>query len=89
MGTEAEQKLINLRDVIGIYGLCNTGSVLVYKIDYGGDRVLAGINDSEPEWCEIKDEYVEDHEELETGFVLGQLFIPFSEVMRFYEEEKD
>lgn len=84
METETAQKMVNLRDVIGIYGLCNTGSVLVYKIDYGEDRVLAGINADPPEWCEIKDQYVEGSEELETGFALGKLFIPFSEVMRFY-----
>lgn len=84
MAAGSEAKAIDLREVIGICGLCNTGAVLVYRIDYGEDKVLAGINDAEPEWCEMKDEYVEASGELESGFVLGQLFIPFGSVMRFY-----
>lgn len=84
MAAATESKMIDLRKVIGIYGLCNTRAVLVYQIDYGEDKVLAGFNDSEPEWCEMKDEYCEESGELESGFVLGQLFIPFGDVMRFY-----
>lgn len=40
--------------VIASYGLCNTASVNIYDIRYGiEDEVLAGINDQEPEWCQI------------------------------------
>ena len=76
--------MIDLSTVIGWYGLCNTGTVLVHKIDYGEDKVLASINGKDPEWCDMKEEYSEMSEELELGFSLGGLFIPFSEVMRFY-----
>lgn len=79
-----ENKMIDLSTVIGIYGLCNTGAVLVHQIDYGEEKVLASINGTDPLWCDIKEEYWECSGELEQGFSLGQLFVPFSEVMRFY-----
>ena len=75
---------IDLSQVIGIYPLCNTGAVLVYAIDYIEDKVLAGINDAGPEWCNITEEYYEVTEEQEPGFYLGSLFIPFFEVQRFF-----
>ena len=67
---------------IGVYSFCNTGSVLVFALDHTEDRVLAGINDNTPEWCDIKDIYSEETEELERGFYLGSFFIPFCDVMR-------
>ena len=67
--------------VIGVYGICNTGSVLVHEIDYGEDRVLASINGIRPEWCGITEKENDDGE-WESGFVLGSFFIPFSQVMR-------
>ena len=36
------------------------------------------------EWCEMTEQYMETSGELELGFNLGELFIPFCEVMRFY-----
>ena len=68
--------------VIGVYPICNTGSVLVHQIE--GDRVLASINGKDPEWCDISEEYSECSEELEPGFTLGSFFVPFVEVMRAY-----
>lgn len=59
------------RKPIGVYTFCNTGSVLVYDV---GDRVLAGINDSPAEWCRIDSDF--------EGFYLGEMYIPFSEVVR-------
>ena len=79
-----ENKMIGLSTVIGIYGLCNTGAVLVHQIDYGEEKVLASINGTDPLWCDIREEYWECSGELELGFSLGRLFVPFSEVMRFY-----
>ena len=79
-----ESKMIDLSTVIGVYILCNTGAVLVHAIDYGEDKVLASINGEAPEWCEMTEEYRECTGELELGFCLGSLFVPFSEVMRFY-----
>ena len=49
--------MIDLSTVIGVYPLCNTGAVLLHKIDYGEDRVLASINGKNPEWCSLKEEY--------------------------------
>ena len=78
-----ESKIIDLSTVIGVYTLCNTAAVLVHKIDYGEDRVLASINGIEPEWCDMIEEYSEETQELELGFYLGSLFVPFWQVMRF------
>ena len=75
-----ENAIIDLSAVIGVYPICNTGAVLVHAIDYGEGRVLASVNGADPEWTE---EYMETTEELELGFRLGELFIPFCEVMRF------
>ena len=78
-----ENSMIDLATVIGVYPITNTGAVLVHQIDYGEDRVLASINGADPEWCGLTEEYMETTEELELGFRLGGLFIPFCEVMRF------
>lgn len=69
-------------DVIGIYCLFNTGSVLVHQIDYADDRVLASVNGENPEWCAITEEYYECTGETELGFYFGSFFVPFIEVMR-------
>ena len=75
---------VDLQSVIGMYPVCNTGAVLVYKIDYGADKVLAGMNAETPEWCELIEEYYESTGEQELGFYLGSFFVPFCEVERFY-----
>ena len=77
-----ESKIIDLSKVIGMCTVCNTGTVLVYQIDYGEYKVLAGINGADPEWCDMTEQTVDD--ELELGFTLGSFFIPFYQVMRFY-----
>ena len=73
---------IDLKSVIGICPISNTGAVLVYQIDYGEDRVLASMPGEPPEWCELKEEPVDD--ELELGFSLGSFFVPLAGVERFY-----
>jgi len=78
-----ECKMIDLSTVIGVFPLCNTGAVLVHKIDYGEDKVLASINGEGAEWCSMTEEYRECAGEMELGFTFGSLFVPFSEVMRF------
>lgn len=79
-----ENAVIDLTKVIGLYPICNTGAVLVHRIDYGEDRVLASINGANAEWCSLTEEYMEMSGELELGFHLGELFVPFCEVMRFF-----
>ena len=79
-----ESKMINLATVIGVYPLCNTGAVLVHKIDYGEDMVLASVNGTDPKWCSLSEEYYECSGEPELGFYLGSIFIPFIEVQRLY-----
>ena len=74
--------MVDLSTVIGIYGLTNTGSLLVHRIDYVEDKVLASINGEAPEWCEIIEDYWDGTEEMEPGFNLGSLFVPFAGVMR-------
>ncbi len=80
----AETQFIDANSIIGIYPICNTGAVLVHKIDYGEDRVLASINGKDPEWCRMEEQYTESSGEEELGFVLGSFFVPFHEVQRFY-----
>lgn len=65
--------------MIGVYGICNTGSICVHAVD--GDRVLASVNGNNPMWCDVT-EKVNDESKWESGFVLGSFFIPFSQVMR-------
>ena len=77
-------KVIDLSKVIGVYSLCNTGSILVHAIDYPEDKVLASINGDNPQWCEITEACREGEDELELGFFLGSFFVPFYDVMRFY-----
>ena len=79
-----EQNMIDLTKIIGVYGLCNTGAVLVHAIDYADDKVLASINGENPLWCEITEACRAGEDELESGFFLGSFFVPFSDVMRFY-----
>ena len=79
-----ESNMIDLTTVIGVYPICNTGAVLVHAIDYGEDRVLASVNGADPAWCRLEEEYMEATGDLELGFRLGEWFIPFCEVMRFY-----
>lgn len=78
------QKTIDLSDVIGVYPICSTGAVLVHRIDYAEDRVLASLNGDAPEWCSLKEEYNEDAQDVEPGFYLGSIFVPLIEVQRFY-----
>ena len=79
-----ESRMIDLSTVIGVYPLTNTGAVLVYAIDYGEDKVLAGINSETPQWCSLEEQYWEVSGEAELGFMLGSFFVPFCEVQRFY-----
>lgn len=81
----AANKMIDLDTVIGVYTLTNTGAVLVHAIDYGEEKILASINGENPEWCRMTEQYVEELEEETLGFLLGELFVPLCEVMRFYE----
>lgn len=78
------QKMIDLSTVIGVYTICNTGAILVHAIDYGEDKVLASINGEDAVWCDLTEQYMEATGELELGFNLDDLFIPFCEVARFY-----
>lgn len=77
-------RMIDLSSVIGVYGLTNTGAILVHAIGYGEDKVLASINGESPEWCDMTEEYMKCTGEPELGFTLGSFFVPFCEVMRFY-----
>ena len=61
-------------NIIAAYCLCNTASVNIYDIDYTEDKVLAGINNEEPEWCPI--DYYED------TFKFNNLDIPLNQCMR-------
>lgn len=82
----ADQEARKKRKPVGVYTFCNTGSVLVYEIDQAEDKVLAGINDDTPKWCNIEEIYCEETEQIELGFYLGSFFVPFFLVMRLEEK---
>ena len=67
---------------IGVYAISNTISIFVYEVDYTEDRVLASGNGEEPHWCPI----VEDENDLgagfKLGFMFGEMFISFLDVIR-------
>lgn len=75
--------------VIGVFPVCNTGGICVHAIDYGEDKVLASMNGENPEWYDIIEKSLPeitgdeaDEDEMESGFLFGSFFVPFSEVMR-------
>lgn len=72
--------------VIGVYPMFNTGGICVHAIDEAEERVLASINGKDPEWYKMEErpqsENGGDSEELESGFLFGSFFVPFSQVMR-------
>ena len=72
--------------MIGVFAVCNTAGICVHAIDHAEDRVLASLNGKDPEWYPIMEkpqsETGGDSDELESGFMFGSFFVPFSEVMR-------
>ncbi len=78
-----ESEMIDLDSIIGIYPICNTGSVLVHKIDYGEERVMASINGQSVGWYDITESEIDG--EMVQGFWLCALFVPLCEILRFYE----
>lgn len=78
-----ESNMIDLDSIIGVYSITNTGTVLLHKIDYDGDRVLASLNGINPCWYDITESELDG--EMVQGFWLCAIFVPFFLVMRFYE----
>lgn len=74
-------ELSNGTKVIGVYGLSNVAAVCVHEIDDADDQVLASINGEGAAWYPMEDCENEDGE-YEPGFLFGEMFIPFSMVMR-------
>ena len=68
--------------IIGVFPMFNTGGICVHAIDDAEDKVLASVNGENSEWCEMTEQPQEDGEEMESGFLFGSFFVPFSEVMR-------
>lgn len=71
---------------IGVFPMFNTGGICVHEIDHAEDKVLASMNGENPERYPITEkpqlEMSGDSDELESGFLFGSFFVPFSEVMR-------
>ncbi|MBO5567991.1 MAG: hypothetical protein J6A79_03545 [Clostridia bacterium] len=80
-----EDRIIDLKHVVGVYPLTNTGAVLVHRIDYPNEKVQASINGIDPSWCDLIEQYMETTGEMELGFNLGAFFVPFCDVQRFYK----
>ena len=72
------------KKIIGVYPMFNTGGICVHAIDDAEDKVLASVNGENPEWCEMaaKPQPEEDGGEMESGFLFGSFFVPFSGVIR-------
>lgn len=68
--------------VIGVYPMFNTGGICVHAIDDAEDKVLVSVNGENPEWCKMTEQPQEDGDEMESGFLFGSFFVPFSGVMR-------
>jgi len=67
-------------DVLGCWGISNTASLNVFRIDSNNDRVLVGINDFTPKWIEI--EFIEDSSELRSGIRWGDSVFFMDECIR-------
>lgn len=71
---------------IGVFPMFNTGGICVHEIDHAEDKVLASMNGEKPERYPITEkpqsEMGRDGDEMESGFLFGSFFVPFSEVMR-------
>jgi len=61
---------------------CTISCICVHAIDDAEDKVLASVNGENPEWCEMAEQPQEDGDEMESGFLFGSFFVPFSGVMR-------
>ena len=72
------------KKIIGVYPMFNTGGICVHAIDDAEEKVLASVNGENPEWCEMeeKPQPEEDGGEMESGFLFGSFFVPFSGVIR-------
>ena len=66
-------------NTIGTYCLCSTAVVCVHELY--DDSVLASINGDSPALCPMTERQNDDGEWLD-GFLFGEMFIPFLEVMR-------
>ena len=70
------------KKIIGVYPMFNTGGICVHAIDDAEDKVLASVNGENPEWCEMAEQPQEDGDEMESGFLFGSFFLPFSGFIR-------
>ncbi len=80
-GKMSNKVLLSIKP-IAVYGISNNTAVLVYDIGQYNDNVLAGYNNVLPEQCEITEQYNDDTNDIETGFIYGNMFVPFSECVR-------
>lgn len=53
---------VEVLEVIASWGICNTASLNVYKVEE--ERMLVGINYTKPEWIAIDNFYVEGDNDL-------------------------
>ena len=83
-GAEKGRRTGMSKKIIGVYPMFNTGGICVHAIDDAEDKVLASVNGENPEWCEMaeKPQPEEDGSEMESGFLFGSFFVPFSGVIR-------
>ena len=69
--------------IIGSYCMSNTASLNIYRVRDDGEVVLAGINDTDPEWCPIVSKNEVEDEDIRWKLYVrfGKLDIPMDEIM--------
>ena len=73
-------KTVDLKTIIGVYQISNTGAILVHAIDYTDDLVCASLNGKDQQWCKMCEQDIDGVDEF--GFMYGEMFVPFFEVIR-------
>lgn len=68
-------------EVCAICSVTNNIGISVYSIYHPDEKVLAGVNDETPKWCDIVEGENPDGE-TELGFNMGEVFIPFSQCFK-------
>jgi len=80
--TECQGKTEKL-NVIASWGLCNTASLNVFKIEEGIDsKVLVAINDQRPEWCVVEELENDEGDDMKSGIDFHGTSYFFDECMR-------
>ena len=74
--TVREVTLTDANDIIGLYPLTNCGTLVIHNINDLDELVEVSLNGEDKDWYPLADD-----PEQGQGFLWGELFVPFSDVM--------